>query len=147
MQKLPSDASIVWLTQVERLSKLIETPVDEMEVTKRLQIINSTVNVDKRLVKLFELIETDILAKIVHSSQTIAPYKVSILRQIPLLCFSVCVHTSPSSRVSWPSLVVRNMVALPYTHCAGHHRFSGMRPLTPFLELACNLHRKLLTSH
>lgn len=68
--------------QVERLSKLIETPVDEMEVTKRLQIINSTVNVDKRLVKLFELIETDILAKIVHSSQTIAPYKVSISGQV-----------------------------------------------------------------
>lgn len=65
------------MLQVDRLSKLTETPVDDMNETKRLQIINSTVNVDKRLVKLFELIETDLLAKIVHSTQTIAPYKVS----------------------------------------------------------------------
>lgn len=63
--------------QVERLSKLTETPVENMDETKRLEIINSTVNVDKRLVKLFELIETDLLANILHSTQTIAPYKVS----------------------------------------------------------------------
>lgn len=43
----------------------------------RFEVINSTANVDKRLVKLFELIENDLLAKIVHSSQSIAPYKAS----------------------------------------------------------------------
>lgn len=75
--------------QVERLSKLIETPVDDMDVTKRLDIINSTVNVDKRLVKLFELIETDLLAKIVHSTQTIAPYKVSSSYVYSLFCLCI----------------------------------------------------------
>ena len=50
-----------------------------MEDSKRFEVINSTANVDKRLVKLFELIENDLLAKIVHSSQNIAPYKVNQL--------------------------------------------------------------------
>lgn len=63
--------------QVERLSKLIETPVSNMVDTKRFEVINSTANVDKRLVKLFELIENDFLAKIMHSTQSIAPYKAS----------------------------------------------------------------------
>ncbi|DBA73929.1 hypothetical protein WJX79_003500 [Trebouxia sp. C0005] len=61
--------------EVERLSKLIETPVHDMDNKIRFEVINSTANVDKRLVKLFELIENDLLAKIVHSSQSIAPYK------------------------------------------------------------------------
>ncbi|DBB04542.1 TPA: hypothetical protein ACH3X1_012624 [Trebouxia sp. C0004] len=61
--------------EVERLSKLIETPVHDMDDKIRFEVINSTANVDKRLVKLFELIENDLLAKIVHSSQSIAPYK------------------------------------------------------------------------
>ena len=63
--------------QVERLSKLIETPVGDMVDSKRFEVINSTANVDKRLVKLFELIENDFLAKIMHSTQSIAPYKAS----------------------------------------------------------------------
>ena len=63
---------------MERLSRLIDTPVKEMEDHKRFEVINSTANVDKRLVKLFELIENDLLAKIVHSSQSIAPYKARI---------------------------------------------------------------------
>ena len=63
--------------QVERLSKLIETPVSDMVDSKRFEVINSTANVDKRLVKLFELIENDFLAKIMHSTQSIAPYKAS----------------------------------------------------------------------
>jgi len=64
-------------SQVERLSKLIETPVHDMDNKIRFEVINSSANVDKRLVKLFELIENDLLAKIVHSSQSIAPYKAS----------------------------------------------------------------------
>ena len=73
-----------WLhLQVERLSKLIETPVREMVDSKRFEVINSTANVDKRLVKLFELIENDFLAKIMHSTQSIAPYKASVL---PMCC-------------------------------------------------------------
>lgn len=66
---------LAFCPQVERLSKLIETPVHDMDDKIRFEVINSTANVDKRLVKLFELIENDLLAKIVHSSQSIAPYK------------------------------------------------------------------------
>ena len=66
-----------------------------MDVAKRLDIINSTVNVDKRLVKLFELIETDLLAKIVHSTQTIAPYKVSSSYEYSLFC--LCIGSASSS--------------------------------------------------
>lgn len=61
--------------EVERLSKLIESPVNDMVEQKRFEVINSTANVDKRLVKLFELIENDMLAKILHSTQSIAAYK------------------------------------------------------------------------
>ena len=68
---------LAFCPQVERLSKLIETPVHDMDNKIRFEVINSTANVDKRLVKLFELIENDLLAKIVHSSQSIAPYKAS----------------------------------------------------------------------
>ncbi len=68
---------LAFCSQVERLSKLIETPVHDMDDKIRFEVINSTANVDKRLVKLFELIENDLLAKIVHSSQSIAPYKAS----------------------------------------------------------------------
>jgi len=75
--------------QVERLSKLIETPVHDMDDKIRFEVINSTANVDKRLVKLFELIENDLLAKIVHSSQSIAPYKASCSPQ----CFGCCCIT------------------------------------------------------
>ena len=79
--------------QVERLSKLIETPVYDMVDTKRFEVINSTANVDKRLVKLFELIENDFLAKIVHSTQSIAPYKASC--SFRLLCLANLLSAAP----------------------------------------------------
>ena len=85
----------MWM-QVERLSKLIETPVSDMVDSKRFEVINSTANVDKRLVKLFELIENDFLAKIVHSMQSIAAYKASPFAS-PVRCCcvvlnAVCTH-------------------------------------------------------
>lgn len=80
------------LLQVERLSKLIETPVYEMGDKIRFEVINSTANVDKRLVKLFELVENDLLAKIVHSTQSIAPYKVSQAASFAAMSlFSECI--------------------------------------------------------
>lgn len=54
--------------------------------SKRFEVINSTANVDKRLVKLFELIENDFLAKIMHSTQSIAPYKVSVVGLLVCCC-------------------------------------------------------------
>ena len=42
----------------------------------RLDIINSTVNIDARLVKLYELLENDILASLSGAAAACAPYKV-----------------------------------------------------------------------
>jgi enamine deaminase RidA (YjgF/YER057c/UK114 family) len=65
--------------QVERLSGLLGTEPQKMEEAEeqiRSQVINSTVNVDKRLQKLYELIENDLLGRISHQMVYIAPYKV-----------------------------------------------------------------------
>ena len=42
----------------------------------RLDIINSTVNIDARLVKLYELLENDVLASLSGAAANCAPYKV-----------------------------------------------------------------------
>ena len=53
-------------------------PAEKMEVEEslRLEIINHTVNLDKRLRKLYELIESDLLGSLVVSPNDIAPYRV-----------------------------------------------------------------------
>ncbi|KAK9817712.1 hypothetical protein WJX72_001099 [[Myrmecia] bisecta] len=61
--------------EVERLSGLIETPIDKMNGDMRLRVINSTVNIDKRIVKMYELVENDLLGKLQFSVNYIAPYK------------------------------------------------------------------------
>jgi hypothetical protein len=66
--------------QVERLSAMLElTPelMEKVEEKMRLQVINSTVNIDKRLIKLYELIENDLLGRLQFSVSYIAPYGVS----------------------------------------------------------------------
>ena len=45
------------------------------ETALRLDVINSTVNIDTRLVKLYELVENDLLGALTLSSHYIAPYK------------------------------------------------------------------------
>jgi Ariadne domain len=45
----------------------------------RLDIINSTVNIDARLVKLYELLENDVLASLSGAAANCAPYKVCLI--------------------------------------------------------------------
>ena len=64
--------------QVERLSMMTEMTPDRIlaaETALRLDVINSTVNIDTRLVKLYELVENDLLGALTLSSHYIAPYK------------------------------------------------------------------------
>ncbi|KAK9807646.1 hypothetical protein WJX72_005259 [[Myrmecia] bisecta] len=61
-------------SEVERLSKLIESPVEDLLGAQRLAVINSTKSVDQRLRKLYELIENDVLS-LLPTGQHISPYK------------------------------------------------------------------------
>ena len=45
------------------------------ENSLRLDVINSTVNIDMRLVRLYELVENDLLGALTLGSHYIAPYK------------------------------------------------------------------------
>jgi hypothetical protein len=71
--------------QVEQLSSTIQmTPrqllllkYDECAAEeKRLAAINMTVNIDRRLSKLFDLIENDLLGRLQYSANYISPYPV-----------------------------------------------------------------------
>jgi hypothetical protein len=67
-------------SQVERLSGLVEMGperIEKVEDQLRLQVINSTINIDKRLVNLYQLIENDLLGSLQFSVSYIAPYGVS----------------------------------------------------------------------
>ncbi len=66
--------------QVERLSGLVQMGperIEKVEDQLRLQVINSTININKRLVNLYELIENDLLGSLQFSVGYIAPYGVS----------------------------------------------------------------------
>lgn len=70
------------IRQVERLSGLVEMGperIGKVEDQLRLQVINSTININKRLVNLYELIENDLLGSLQFSVGYIAPYGVSHL--------------------------------------------------------------------
>ena len=65
--------------QVERLSMMTELTPDrimEAEQSLRLDVINSTVNIDMRLARLYDLLENDLLGALTLVSHYIAPYKV-----------------------------------------------------------------------
>ena len=71
--------------QVEQLSRTIQMSPSQLVVMKsneraheetRLGAINTTVNIDRRLVKLFELVENDLLGRLQCSANYIAPYPV-----------------------------------------------------------------------
>ncbi len=79
--------------QVERLSGLIQTPLKTLcedgatAEGVRQDIINSSVNIDKRLTKLYDLIENDILGSLQFGCNYIAPYKVRA--EVPAVMISV----------------------------------------------------------
>ncbi len=66
--------------QIENITALIEQPSETMEKVKdtlRMDVINNTINLDKRLFKLYDLIENELLGTLVCSSNYISSYKVS----------------------------------------------------------------------
>lgn len=50
--------------------------IERVEEQMRLQVINSTINIDKRLTNLYQLIEDDLLGSLQFSTNYIAPYGV-----------------------------------------------------------------------
>ena len=73
--------------QVEQLSRTIQMSPSQLVVMKsneraheetRLSAINTTVNIDRRLAKLFELVENDLLGRLQCSANYIAPYPVRL---------------------------------------------------------------------
>ena len=81
--------------QVERLSMMTELTPDrimEAEQSLRLDVINSTVNIDMRLARLYDLLENDLLGALTLGSHYIAPYKVrrSPSSRRPRICAPAC---------------------------------------------------------
>ncbi len=74
--------------QVEQLSRTIQMNPSQLTILKsnekaleetRLSAINMTVNIDRRLIKLFELVENDLLGRLQCSASYISPYPVCLL--------------------------------------------------------------------
>lgn len=62
--------------QVERLSGLVERAKElTLDPQLRLDAINSSVNINSRIVKFFELVENDLYGKLQSSSAQIAVYR------------------------------------------------------------------------
>ena len=75
------------ICQVEQLSLTIQMSPSQLMVMKsneraqeetRLSAINMTVNIDRRLIKLFELVENDLLGRLQCSANYISPYPVCL---------------------------------------------------------------------
>lgn len=97
------------MCQVERLSGMLEMTPERMEKVEdkvRLQVINSTVNIDKRLIKLYELIENDLLGRLQYTVSYIAPYGVrpALSFLMALTCRRMPPHLPASCSRSLPHL-------------------------------------------
>eukprot|EP00933_Yihiella_yeosuensis_P074313 TRINITY_DN83204_c0_g1_i1.p1 TRINITY_DN83204_c0_g1~~TRINITY_DN83204_c0_g1_i1.p1 ORF type:complete len:651 (+),score=99.10 TRINITY_DN83204_c0_g1_i1:109-2061(+) len=97
---------------VEKLAKLVETPLDELVqegslVKVKQMVLDLTINVDLRSLHLCETAQNDILAKLAHS-QGIAPYlpKTMIVRQMCRRTYDSCTSSfsCSSSMSSFPVL-------------------------------------------
>lgn len=63
--------------QVERLSGLVEDCSESLTIDTdaRVRVINSTVSIESRIVKFFEMIETDLYGRLQSCSAQIAVYR------------------------------------------------------------------------
>lgn len=62
--------------QVERLSDLVERAKElNLDSELRLHVINSSVNINTRIIKFFELVENDLYGKLQKSNAQIAVYR------------------------------------------------------------------------
>jgi hypothetical protein len=76
---------------------MVEMSPERMEAAEeraRQQVINSTVNVDKRLALLYDLVENELLGRLQASPSYIAPYKVPLVPVPPLVCPGCCARFS-----------------------------------------------------
>ena len=82
------------IRQVEQLSLTIQMTPSQLMVMKsdeqaqeetRLRAINMTVNIDRRLIKLFELVENDLLGRLQCSANYISPYPVRLPSRLYVL--------------------------------------------------------------
>ncbi|XP_077233211.1 putative E3 ubiquitin-protein ligase ARI2 isoform X2 [Tasmannia lanceolata] len=78
-QQLFEDQQQQLEANVEKLSKFVEEPFDELPEDNileiRMQIINLSVITDKLCKKMYECIENDLLGSLQHATHNIAPYK------------------------------------------------------------------------
>ena len=96
----PLNSCTQTVLQVERLSKLIETDVDEVKEDIRVVVINCSSTVDARLLRLYEQIEI-ILNQITGSPQYIAPYKASVCKSLGLpACLGAAVREAGEGLVA-----------------------------------------------
>lgn len=58
------------------MTELTPNRIMEAEQSLRLDVINSTVNIDMRIARLYDLLENDLLGAFTLGSHYIAPYKV-----------------------------------------------------------------------
>lgn len=74
--RLSMQQELTIIRQVERLSGIVQD-LDQKSVDKALRftVINSSVNVETRSAKLYELIENDLLGPLDMPSACIAPYR------------------------------------------------------------------------
>lgn len=87
------------LLQVESINALLELPSDrmaEIKDTLRMDVINHTINLDKRLSKLYDLIENELLGPLVCSSNYISSYKVCPL------AWNGCLHKTATISACLP---------------------------------------------
>lgn len=65
------------LLQVERLSGLVEECSESLTIDSdaRVRVINSTVSIESRILKFFDMIEVDLYGKLQSCSAQIAVYR------------------------------------------------------------------------
>lgn len=78
-QNLFEDQQQMLESEVEKLAGQVQTPADQLMSDKqeglRLEVINCAVGIDKRFVKMYDLIENDLLGQLQFSASYVAPYK------------------------------------------------------------------------
>ena len=82
---------------MEKLAMQVQTRPDDLLWGKdeglRLAVINCSVGIDKRFVKMYDLIENELLGQLQFSASYVAPYKVGVRVCVCAwsVCMSVCV--------------------------------------------------------
>lgn len=111
------------------MTELTPDRIMEAEQSLRLDVINSTVNIDMRLARLYDLLENDLLGALTLGSHYIAPYKVRCkISPAACLCGSGMQSRAASPLVAvprgWysPACLMVSLCALGSVHdCSPSH--------------------------